>query len=98
MAQGRIRKAVEKSIKHGTDSGHIDIARDAAAIGMLRYMADTLDHDDGSTPPLRYVSPSQFLTYCEKLGFLPDLGGETKTATKAQVIKLVGNSKWKKQA
>ena len=54
MEQGRLRKAVEKSIKSGQKAGTIDVDRDAATIEMLRYMADTLDADEG-TSIVRYI-------------------------------------------
>ena len=95
MAQGRLRKAVEKSISSGVKSGTIDLERDAATIEMLRFMADTLDADDGSSI-IRYISPSSFLTFCEKLGFLPKLTGADKEEAKGTVLSLVGNSKWKR--
>ena len=98
MAQGRIRKAVEKSIRHGETAGNIDLERDSAVIGMLRYMADVLDADKGGTPPLRYVTPASFLAYCEKLGFVPDVDvrKEKPKADKNTKLHVVGQSKWKR--
>ena len=100
MAQGRIRKSVEKSIKDGVDRGTIDLNRDAATIGMLRFMADNLDEDHGETPVFRYVTPASFLNYCEKLGFVPDIEKEEKKPRidKNAKLHVVGKSRWKKQA
>lgn len=98
MAHGRLREAVEKSIKSGTKSGGIDLERDAATIEMLRYMADTLDDKEGGPSMVRYISPNAFLTYCEKLGFMPKTTGTEREQAKATVLSIVGNSKWKKQA
>ena len=97
MAQGRIRKAVEQSIKYGLNSGNVDLERDSAMLGMLRYMADTLDADKGETPALRYVSPASFLSYCEKLGFAPDIDKASLPRTdKNAKLHIVGGSKWKR--
>lgn len=98
MARGKLRKGVEKSIKAGKKTGTIDLERDAATIEMLRYMADELDAGGDGVPATRYISPSSFLNYCEKLGFMPKQTKEEKDQAKATVLTLVGNSKWKKQA
>lgn len=101
MAQGTIRKSVEKSIKHGVDAGVIDLDRDAAALGMLRHMANVLDSDNGDTPVLRYVTPASFLAYCEKLGFVPEIKKteeKPRRIDKNSKLHVVGNSSWKKRA
>ena len=97
MSQGRLRKAVEKSIKHGVEAGNIDIQRNAAMLGMLRYMADALDNDDGETPVLRYVTPASFLSYCEKLGFAQIKVKQEAEPKKEEHAKItvVGGSRWK---
>jgi len=96
MAQGKLRKAVEKSISAGAKAGSIQTDRDAATIEMLRHMADMLDSEAGGPSVIRYVSPASFLAYCEKLGFVPALGQSKEEDTKAKVVQLVGNSKWKR--
>lgn len=87
MAQGRIRKGVEKSINSAVKQGFLDVETHAATVAMLRYMADYLDSDTGETPATRYVSPASFLSYCTALGFTPGelvttkKNGETKKTT-----------------
>ena len=71
MAQGRVRKGVEKSIAVAVSCGNLDLSVHAAPLAMLRYMADFLDRADGETPPFRYVTPASFLSYCETLGLTP---------------------------
>lgn len=97
MAQGRLRKAVEKSIRYGVDTGNIDLERNAAMLGMIRYMADALDNDDGETPVLRYVTPASFLSYCEKLGFTQIKVQQTEKEKQEEHTKItvVGGSRWK---
>lgn len=68
MAQGRLRKAVDRSIKTAVNEGRVRLDADAAAIGMLRYMADTIDAAHGETVVLRYATPASFLSYCQALG------------------------------
>lgn len=68
MAQGRLRKAVDKSIKAAVQDGRISLTGDAAAIGMLRYMADIIDAAPGESTVLRYATPASFLSYCQALG------------------------------
>jgi len=100
MAQGRLRKAVDKSIDSAVSSGSLDLEKNAAPIAMLRYMADNLDSDSGETPMMRYVTPASFLSYCESLGLTPPKQvKEKKTpASKPNVVRIAGNSKWKARA
>lgn len=93
MAQGRLRKAVDKSINEAVSSGFLDLERNAAPIAMLRYMADNLDSDSGETPMMRYVTPASFLSYCDSLGLLPDKGAP-KPKQEPRIVSMVGNSKW----
>ena len=86
----KIRNAVEQSIKYGLEKGKINPERDSAMIEMIRYMADKLDEDDSDTPMARYITPASFLSYCEKLGIVPN----TDTIEKSP-RSMVGNSKWK---
>ena len=80
MPNGRIRKAVDKSIRAAVSSGNLDLDKHAAPIGMLRFMADYLDTPGLETPPFRYASPASFLSYCEKLGLLPELEAQAAGA------------------
>lgn len=73
MPNGRIRKAVDKSIKAAVSSGNLDLEKHAAPISMLRFMADYLDTPGLETPVFRYVTPASFLSYCERLGLAPEL-------------------------
>lgn len=70
MAQGRIRKGVESSIKTAVQDGVLDIEKHAAPIAMLRYMADSIDQGDGEKT-LKAITPASFLSYCETLGLTP---------------------------
>ena len=100
MAQGRLRKAVDKSINSAVSSGSIDLEKHAAPIAMLRYMADNLDSDSRETPMMRYVTPASFLSYCDSLGLTPTKQAKTDKppATKPNVVRIAGNSKWKARA
>ena len=71
MAQGRIRKGVEKSIRAAVADGSLNLETHAAPLAMLRYMADFLDSPSDGAPPTRYVTPASFLSYCETLGLVP---------------------------
>lgn len=98
---GELLKAVDKSVKNGIKNGRIDPDRDAATIAMLRHMAKVLDSDETeSSSVMRYVSPSSFLAYCDKLGFAPDAVKveEKKKADKNSKLHVVGGSKWAKRA
>ena len=100
MAQGRLRKGVEKSIKAAIDAGNLDIERSAAPIALLRYLADEIDKSNGESNVLRYISPSAYLNYCKELGFFPE-GVDKKTLKEEpkeaeNVVSIVGNSKWKR--
>lgn len=72
MASGRMRKAVDRSIRQANVRGALDLDAHAAPIAMLRLMADFLDESRGSdTPAMRYATPASFLSYCDALGLLP---------------------------
>lgn len=98
MKDGKLLKAVNTSIEYGIENGRIDADRDAASIEMVRHMARILDSDGGDSSIMRYVSPASFFNYCEKLGFIPTQKDDTVTKAGKNIINLVGNSKWKKQA
>lgn len=100
MAQGRLRKGVEKSIKAAVEAGKLDLEQSAAPIALLRYLADKIDESAGKSNALRYISPSQYLNYCKELGFFPE-GVDKKTKKEEpkeseNVVSIVGNSKWKR--
>ena len=71
MAQGRVRKGVETSIRAAVSRGDLDLTAHAAPIAMLRAMADLLDKPGGETPAMRYVTPASFMAYCEALRLTP---------------------------
>lgn len=100
MAQGRLRKAVDKSIESAVSSGSLDLDKNAAPIAMLRYMADKLDSDGGETPMMRYVTPASFLSYCDSLGLTPAKAQKEQkpSAPKPNIVRVAGNSKWKARA
>lgn len=84
MAQGRLRKAVDKSIKSAVQEGRISLTGDAAAIGMLRYMADIIDAAPGESTVLRYATPASFLSYCQALGIAAPKATATKPVKHAE--------------
>lgn len=96
MSQGRLRKAVERSINEAVSSGNVSLDKHAAPIAMLRYMADNLDRDSGETPMMRYVTPASFLSYCDALGLLPGKDGKPN-AGQPRIVGMVGNSKLKQK-
>ena len=94
---GKIRKAVEVSIKYALAQGKADKKRDAAVIEVLRYMADQLDDDTGQgTPKARYITPASFLSYCQQIGIVPDPESLDKSDRPRPAF-VVGQSKWKVQ-
>lgn len=96
MAQGRLRKAVDSSIKSSVENGYLDLDKNAAPIAMLRFMADKLDADDGETPVLRYITPASYLSYCEALGLTPTEKPKPKTKPKAKLATIGASSRYSK--
>ena len=96
---GKLLEAVEISVENGINEGRIDEKRDAATIEMLKHMAEVLDSDQtGQSSVMRYVSPASFLSYCEKLGFVPEINDQIKPKRidKNSKLHIVGNSQWKR--
>lgn len=89
MAQGRLRKAVDNSIRSAVESGSLDLEKHAAPIAMLRYMADSLDSDRGKTTMLKLVTPASFLSYCDALGLTPGSDLEKQADKPKPTAKLV---------
>lgn len=78
MPNGRMRKAVDKSIRAQVSCGNLDLEAHAAPIAMIRFMADFLDDKSMETPAMRYATPASFLSYCDALGLLPSKGEPAK--------------------
>ena len=90
---GRLRKAVDKSISTAIDSGNLDAEQSAAAIEMLRIMADKLDSGES----MRNVPPASFLNYCDALGLTPDMGEKKKPKKpKAKMAAYTSSAKFAK--
>ena len=70
MAQGKLRKAVDRSVDARVRAGTVDPDTDAAVIAMLRFMADTIDANGADA--LRSVTPASYLSFCKALGIASD--------------------------
>lgn len=85
------------SIGDAEQAGLIDRTRQGAVIEAAQKVAMVMDDPDW--PMIRgkidNVSPSVFLKYCEKLGIA---GIEVSKEPDKKPLRIVGNSKWKKQA
>lgn len=80
MAQGRLRKGLEESITGGVLDGTIDRKKHAAALAMLRKMADAIDKAPDDATAMKTVTPKAYLDYLDALGMVPN----GKNAPKAQ--------------
>ena len=92
MASGRLREAVDKSIDKAVASGSLDSEQSAAAIEMLRFMADALDEGES----MRNVTPASFLGYCNALGICPNVDAKAKPKPKAKLAAITTTSKFAK--
>ena len=97
MPNGRLRKAVDISIKSAVDSGKLDLDDNAAPIAMLRYMCDFLDGNQDDAAALKAVTPASFLSYCDALGLTPSEQVETKPSGSKLAV-MVSGSKFAKAA
>lgn len=99
MANGRLRKAVDASIKESVEQGKLNLTEHAAPIAMLRYMADTLDDDSLETPALKLITPASFLSYCDSLGLTPNTNGikqDEKPKQKSKMAAFTSSAKFAK--
>ena len=93
MTEGRLRKAVDRSIAKAVESGNLDEDKSAAAIEMLRFMADSLDAGEN----LRNIPPASFLSYCNALGICPDVNEkQAKPKKRAKLATITATSKFAK--
>ena len=86
-----------KSVKAGIEAGRIDKDRNGAVIEAAKKIAKIMDDPDWPLVKGKFdnVYPSLFLKYCETLG-ITDL--EKGQKEKDKPLRVVGNSKWRKQA
>ena len=97
-------EAFDESIEEIINDGVIDRKKQGALIEAARKLAMMLD--DPEWPIVRgkldNVSPTVFLKYCEKLGMAVEVEKSKKesatTVIKDNSGRIVGMSKWKKQA
>lgn len=96
-----VLEKLDKSIEESIASGTIDSVNQGPIIEAARKIASMID-DHPEWPlvgdKIDNVTPSVFLKYCEKLGIAPDVAAAKPKAEKRPDLKMVGNSKWKKQA
>lgn len=86
MAQGRIRKGLEDSITKGVIDGTVDRKKHAAALAVIRKMADTIDKAPDDATAFKTVTPKQYLDYLDALGMVPN----SKNAPKVEKPKPKG--------
>ncbi|MBW3077699.1 hypothetical protein [Bifidobacterium simiiventris] len=66
MAFGRLRGAVERSIRAAKKDGRLDLDANAAMLCSIRYQADMIDHEHGD---VSYNVWRTFNSTCAQLGF-----------------------------
>ena len=86
--------AVDDAVKNGI----IDRKRQGPLISAARKIAKVMDDPDWPIiqGKIDNVSPSVFLKYCQELKLTPEMKKQ-KAEAKTE-LKVVGNSRWKKQA
>lgn len=91
----RFNRSVSEAIK----DGRLDRKKHGALIEAARKLAETMDRDGWPIIDGRFdnVTPSTYKQYCEALHLTPEFVRMEK-ADQDKTVKLVGNSKWKKQA
>lgn len=102
MAQGRIRKGIEESITAGVSAGEIDRKKHAAALAMVRKMADALDGEPDATVAFKTITPKMYLDYLDALGMVPNSKNSPKQADRprkqAKLTAFAGGAKFSKVA
>ncbi len=95
-------ESLDKSIKKAIGDGSLDPVKHGATIEAARKMAAVMD---GETWPIvngkfDNVFPGTFLKYCTALNLVPAEAKQTKKKEpdKPAELKMVGNSRWKRQA
>lgn len=86
---------LNSSINEAVKDGRLDRKKHGALIEAARKLASTMDREGWPIIDGRFdnVTPSTYQKYCEMLHLTPDA---KPAETPDKVIKLVGNSKWKK--
>ena len=97
----KVRDAFNAAVREAVKEGRINRKKHGAIIEAGRKVAGVMDEKDW--PIVRgkidNVSPGVFLKYCEALGLTVDVKKpDQKSEPSEREIKLVGNSKWKRQA
>lgn len=82
---GRMRRAVDRSIKAAQTQGIIDLDLQAGPICALRILAEQMDDPEWPLVggKLDNVSLPTLLRYCQALGIVMDLDGRRKTVDSA---------------
>ena len=88
---------LNSSISEAVKDGRLDRRKDGALIEAARKLAATMDREGWPIIDGRFdnVTPSTYKQYCEMLHLTPD--AKPAEAEQPQNLKLVGNSKWKKE-
>ena len=84
------------SVNEAVKEGRLDRKKHGAIIEAARKLAATMDREGWPIIDGRFdnVTPSTYKQYCEMLHLTPD--GEPAKEETEKVLKMVGNSKWKK--
>ena len=97
MAKSTVLSRFNSSVNEAIKDGRLDRKKHGALIEAARKLAATMDREGWPIIDGRFdnVTPSTYKQYCEMLHLTPDA---KPAETSAQRMKLVGNSKWKKEA
>ena len=87
---------LNSSISEAVKEGRLDRRKHGALIEAARKLAATMDREGWPIIDGRFdnVTPSMYKQYCEMLHLTPDSAPDAEAADRP--MKLVGNSKWKK--
>lgn len=85
------------SVSAAVKDGRLDRKKHGALIEAARKLAETMDREGWPIIDGRFdnVTPSTYKQYCEMLHLTPD--AKPEEAAQTQNMRLVGNSKWKKE-
>ena len=97
MAKSTVRSKFNSAVNQAVEAGIIDRKKHGALIMAAQKMAETMDRPGWPIIDGKFdnVTPSTFMKYCEALHLTP---GDAPIEIPDNAVKLVGNSKWKKEA
>ena len=98
MAKSTVLSRFNSSVNAAVNDGRLDRKKHGALIEAARKLAATMDREGWPIIDGRFdnVTPSTYKQYCEMLHLTPD-AKPAEEAAPVQNVKLLGNSKWKKE-